>query len=230
MATAKKGNKTNQHKKGAKSKKKKDNTSLFTKFLLVLVALAMVVAAFLFTVNKFNITNTSFKREKNNTKTEVVVKKEEKKSTPKPAEKTVTKVETKTPSENKTTKPVETKVETSTKPIDAKEKTAELKQEFKETKTMTGSWHSSEQGAFLTMDEYGYRIDFSNVHASKPITGNYRIENNLIVFSSDGNECGKEDGTYRINFFKKNISLTCKSDNCTNRRNILEADWEWLEY
>ena len=143
--------------------------------------------------------------------------------------KPIEKVETK--DEYKTQKPTENKiVETSTKPIDAKEKTTVLKNEFKEAKAMSGSWQSSEQGAFLTMDEYGYRIDFANVHASKPITGNYRIENNLIIFSSDSSDCENEDGTYRINFFKKNISLTCKSDNCVNRRNILEADWEWLEY
>ena len=80
------------------------------------------------------------------------------------------------------------------------------------------------------MDEYGYRIDFSNVHAAKPITGSYTIENNLITFTSDGKECDGKDGTYRINFYKKDFSLTCKKDECTDRRNILEADWEWLEY
>ncbi len=224
MATTKKGKKTSSQKKGAKSKKKKGSASLFIKFLLVLLALAMVAAAFLFTASKFNLTNTNFNDETNKTNTKTIVK-EENKNIVKPIEK----VETK--DEYKTQKPTENKiVETSTKPIDAKEKTTVLKNEFKEAKTMSGSWQSSEQGAFLTMDEYGYRIDFANVHASKPITGNYRIENNLIIFSSDSSDCENEDGTYRINFFKKNISLTCKSDNCVNRRNILEADWEWLEY
>ncbi len=226
MAAAKKGKK----KSGSKGKKKSGNSSFFTKFILVLLVLAMIVAAILFTLNNFNIKEIRINNNENDAKTEIVVKKDENKSTTKPSEKTKTTVETKAKSESKTEKPAEIKVETSTKPLDTKEKTAELKQEVKEAKTMTGSWHSSEQGAFLTMDEYGYRIDFSNVHASKPITGNYRIENNLIVFSSDGSECGKKEGTYRINFFKKNISLTCKSDDCTDRRNILEADWEWLEY
>ena len=114
--------------------------------------------------------------------------------------------------------------------VNAEEKTAALKQEVKESKTMSGSWQSSEQGAFLTMDKYGYRIDFANVHASKPITGSYFIENNLVTFTSDGDECYDSDGTYRITFYKKNISLTCKNDDCTDRKNILEADWEWLEY
>ena len=114
--------------------------------------------------------------------------------------------------------------------VNAEEKTAVLKQEVKESKTMSGSWQSSEQGAFLTMDKYGYRIDFANVHASKPITGSYFIENNLVTFTSDGDECYDSDGTYRITFYKKNISLTCKNDDCTDRKNILEADWEWLEY
>lgn len=226
MAAAKKGKK----KSGSKGKKKSGNSSFFTKFILVLLVLAMIVAAILFTLNNFNIKEIRINNNENDAKTEIVVKKDENKSTTKPSEKTKTTVETKAKSESKTEKPAEIKVETSTKPLDTKEKTAELKQEVKEAKTMTGSWHSSEQGAFLTMDEYGYRIDFSNVHASKPITGNYRIENNLIVFSSDDSECGKKEGTYRINFFKKNISLTCKSDDCTDRRNILEADWEWLEY
>jgi hypothetical protein len=162
------------------------------------------------------------------------------KAKPKTQTKTQDKAQSKTTTKSEVKKPAESKVvntntntntnTSSSKGKSTKEKTAELKQEVKVEKTMTGSWHSSEQGAFLTMDEFGYRIDFSNVHASKPITGNYRIENNLIIFSSDGSECKGEDGTYRINFFKKNISLTCKSDDCTNRRNILEADWEWLEY
>jgi hypothetical protein len=177
--------------------------------MLTLLLIAVFAGAIFYTLNNFSKTKTT---------------------TP-TISKTSTKVTTPTTNTNPAPTPAPSKVQT---PAPSKasneEKTAELKQEFKELKTMTGSWHSSEQGAFLTMDEYGYRIDFSNVHASKPITGNYRIENNLIVFTSDGSECKNEDGTYRINFFKKNISLTCKSDNCVNRRNILEADWEWLEY
>ena len=104
------------------------------------------------------------------------------------------------------------------------------KKESNELKTLSGCWVSSEQGAFLTMDVYGYRIDFSNVAASRPITGNYYIENNLITFVGDDDDCGETEGTYRITFYKKNISLNCKNDDCKDRRNLLETDWEWVEY
>lgn len=209
MATAKKGKKSSKPKSGSKKKKNNNKMNFFSKFMLILLLIAVFAGAIFYTLNNFSKTKTT---------------------TP-TISKTSTKVTTPTTNTKPDPTPAPSKVQTPT-PSKAsnEEKTAELKQEFKELKTMTGSWHSSEQGAFLTMDEYGYRIDFSNVHASKPITGNYRIENNLIVFTSDGSECKNEDGTYRINFFKKNISLTCKSDNCVNRRNILEADWEWLEY
>jgi hypothetical protein len=80
----------------------------------------------------------------------------------------------------------------------------------------------------LTLDEYGYRIDFFGVDASKPITGNYSIEKNLIIFTNDDGEC-KDSGTYRITFYKNNFSLIAKDDDCNSRRNILEADWEWIE-
>jgi hypothetical protein len=209
MATTKKGKKSSKPKSGSKKKKSNNKMNFFSKFMLILLLIAVFAGAIFYTLNNFSKTKTT---------------------TP-TISKTSTKVTTPTTNTKPDPTPAPSKVQT---PAPSKasneEKTAELKQEFKELKTMTGSWHSSEQGAFLTMDEYGYRIDFSNVHASKPITGNYRIENNLIIFSSDGSECKGEDGTYRINFFKKNISLTCKSDDCTNRRNILEADWEWLEY
>ena len=223
MATAKKGKKSSKAKSGSKGKKNNNNMSSFSKFMMILLFLAVLVGAVLYTLKNFNIKS----GKSNDFKQEVTSKINNVKEN-------IAKAETKVKEDVKEEVKAET-VETeyttnSTKPINTKEKTAELKQEVKESKTMTGSWHSSEQGAFLTMDEYGYRIDFSNVHASKPITGDYRIDNNLIVFSSDGKECGKEEGTYRINFFKKNISLTCKNDNCTNRKNILEADWEWLEY
>ena len=201
MATAKKGKKSSKPKSGSKKKKSNNKMNFFSKFMLTLLLIAVFAGAIFYTLNNFSKTKTT---------------------TP-----TISKTSTKVTTPTTNTKPDPTPAPSK---ASNEEKTAELKQEFKELKTMTGSWHSSEQGAFLTMDEYGYRIDFSNVHASKPITGNYRIENNLIVFTSDGSECKNEDGTYRINFFKKNISLTCKSDNCVNRRNILEADWEWLEY
>ena len=213
MATAQKGKKNSKQKKGSKGKKKSGNYSIFTKFMLVLLAFAMVAAAVLFTLNNFNIKKTNVRNERNDTKTELTVKKEELKKADKPTEKP--KAETDVPQKQ------EEKKESST--------SKDIKKEFKELKTLTGCWLSSEQGAFITIDEYGYRIDYSNVDAGRPMTGNYFIENNLITFTTDGNEC-EDDGTYRITFYKKDMSLSCKNDNCIDRRNVLEADWKWVEY
>ncbi len=212
MTTAKKGKKTSSPKKGAKTKKKKSNSGFFTKFLLIFIVLSLIAAAVLFTLKNFNIDITKVEKEKDIVKTEILANEAKTKSD---------KIEVKTEQKNETSTPQKQ---------DAPKEDKEIKKEFKELKTLKGCWHSTEQGAFITIDEYGYRIDFSNVDASKPMTGNYFIENNLITFTSDGNECGGLDGTYRVTFYKKNISLSCKNDECTDRRNVLEADWEWVEY
>ena len=212
MATAKKGKKTSSTKKSAKTKKKKANSGFFTKFLLIFIVLSLIAAAVLFTLKNFNIDITKVENEKDIIKTEILAYDAKTKSD---------KVEVKTEQKNETSV---------TQKQDAPQEAKEIKKEFKELKTLNGCWHSTEQGAFITIDEYGYRIDFSNVDASKPMTGNYFIENNLITFTSDGNECDGLDGTYRVTFYKKNISLSCKNDECTDRRNVLEADWEWVEY
>lgn len=212
MATAKKGKKTSSTKKSAKTKKKKANSGFFTKFLLIFIVLSLIAAAVLFTLKNFNIDITKVENEKDIIKTEILAYDAKTKSD---------KVEVKTEQKNETSV---------TQKQDAPQEAKEIKKEFKELKTLNGCWHSTEQGAFITIDEYGYRIDFSNVDASKPMTGNYFIENNLITFTSDGNECDGLDGTYRVTFYKKNISLSCKNDECTDRRNILEAEWEWVEY
>lgn len=212
MATAKKGKKTSSPKKSTKTKKKKANSGFFTKFLLIFIVLSLIAAAVLFTLKNFNIDITKVEKEKDIIKTEILANDAKTKSD---------KVEVKTEQKNETSV---------TQKQDAPQEAKEIKKEFKELKTLNGCWHSTEQGAFITIDEYGYRIDFSNVDASKPMTGNYFIENNLITFTSDGNECDGLDGTYRVTFYKKNISLSCKNDECTDRRNVLEADWEWVEY
>ncbi len=214
MATAQKGKKKGKQKKGAKGKKNSGNTGFFTKLILVILALSLVATAIFFTLNNFNIDKTNAKNESEGAKTETVAKKEDVKNVEKTTEKTETKTETSAPQKQ------ETKKESAD--------TKEIK-ESNELKTLSGCWLSSEQGAFITIDEYGYRIDFSNVDAGRPMTGNYLIENNLITFISDGNEC-EDDGVYRIIFYKKNISLSCKNDDCTERRNVLEADWEWVEF
>ncbi len=212
MAAAKKGKKTSSSKKSSKGRKKSGNSNFFMSFMLILLVLAMIATAVFLTLNNFNIN----KNDKSQITKEVVIKKEENKNVSKPM-----------------AKPAETKKDDSKKETVKKEKVEPKKEEpKKESQRLTnlsGCWLSNEQGAFITLDQYGYRIDFSNVDASKPLTGNYYIENNLIVFTTDGNECKGTEGTYRITFYKKNFSLICKDDDCTSRRNILEADWEWVE-
>lgn len=232
MAAAKKGKKTSKPKSGSKKKKTNNNMNFFMKFMLVLLLLAVLAGAVFYTLKNFNAADSgqqsAVSGQQSNDKG-LMANDERQKANDKGlmtnGEGQKANVESKKP-EAKSKQPT---VNSQTK-VNAEEKTAVLKQEVKESKTMSGSWQSSEQGAFLTMDKYGYRIDFANVHASKPITGSYFIENNLVTFTSDGDECYDSDGTYRITFYKKNISLTCKNDNCTDRKNILEADWEWLEY
>ena len=239
MAAAKKGKKTSKPKSGSKKKKTNNNMSFFMKFMLVLLLIAVLAGAVFYTLKNFNAADSSQQSAVSSQQSAVSGQQCNDKGLMANDERQKAKgegqrandegqranVESKKP-EAKSQQPT---VNSQTK-VNAEEKTAVLKQEVKESKTMSGSWQSSEQGAFLTMDKYGYRIDFANVHASKPITGSYFIENNLVTFTSDGDECYDSDGTYRITFYKKNISLTCKNDDCTDRKNILEADWEWLEY
>ena len=239
MAAAKKGKKTSKPKSGSKKKKTNNNMNFFMKFMLVLLLLAVLAGAVFYALKNFNAADSS-QRSAVSSQQSAVSSQQSAVSGQQSNDKGLmandkglmtngegqkANVESKKP-EAKSQQPT---VNSQTK-VNAEEKTAVLKQEVKESKTMSGSWQSSEQGAFLTMDKYGYRIDFANVHASKPITGSYFIENNLVTFTSDGDECYDSDGTYRITFYKKNISLTCKNDDCTDRKNILEADWEWMEY
>ena len=246
MAAAKKGKKTSKPKSGSKKKKTNNNMNFFMKFMLVLLLLAVLAGAVFYTLKNFNAADSGQRSAVSGQQSAVsgqqsndkgLMANDERQKANDERQKAKgegqrandegqkANVESKKP-EAKSQQPT---VNSQTK-VNAEEKTAVLKQEVKESKTMSGSWQSSEQGAFLTMDKYGYRIDFANVHASKPITGSYFIENNLVTFTSDGDECYDSDGTYRITFYKKNISLTCKNDDCTDRKNILEADWEWLEY
>ncbi len=225
MAEAKKGKKTGAAKKGSKPKKKsnkKVSLNFFSKIMLTLLLIAVIACAIFLTLSNFN---SNEKKVKVTPKQEVSIKQDDN------AKKNDNKVKSKDKKETKTEIKKETKTEkkTEVKKEESKLPETEPKKEFKELKTLNGCWLSSEQGASLTMDDYGYRIDFFGVDASKPITGNYSIENNLIVFTSDGSDCNGVDGSYRITFYKKNISLICKDDKCSSRRNILEADWEWIE-
>ena len=230
MATTEKAKKAAKPKKGSKGKKKtKKNSSMnfFSKIMMALLFISIITIAVFLIAGNFK------KDDDGKPKTELSLESKKK-----------SKIE----NESKTETKVEIKKETSVKEIQketikeepkketAKTETEVKKQETKtqksesesKSKTLSGSWLSSEQGASLTLDEYGYRIDFFGVDASKPMTGNYTIEKNLIVFTSDDKDC-KGSGTYRITFYKENFSLIAKDDECTQRRNILEADWEWIE-
>lgn len=224
MAEAKKGKKTGAAKKGSKPKKKsakKVSLNFFSKIMLTLLLIAVIACAIFMTLSNFN---NKEKKVKEKPKQEVSIKHDNKKKSDKDV-KTEVKIEDKkeTKTEVKSDKKTEVKKEESKLPE------TEHKKEFKELKTLNGCWLSNEQGASITIDDYGYRIDFFGVDASKPITGNYSIEKNLIVFTSDGSDCNGVEGSYRITFYKKNISLICIDDKCSSRKSILEADWEWIE-
>ena len=222
MAAAKKGKKTSKSKKSSTSKKKGNKLNFFSKLILVLLTAAVIITAVFLTLSNFNINKDKTPM------TEVSIKDTEKET------KDTKKETTRQNKEEVKPKPKEEKQQTPA--TDVKEEknpqekvTTDLKKDFKETKILNGCWLSSEQGASLTIDEYGYRIDFFGVDASKPISGDYHFKNNLIIFTSDDNICGKAEGSYRITFYKNNFSLICKDDDCSSRRNILEADWEWME-
>lgn len=211
MATTKKGKKTSKPKKGSKPKKKsKKNNSMgfFGKFMLSILLLAILLIGVLIVVKNINLNNTLNK----DVKTEVVVKN------------TNIDTDTDTGTDTKSTANSQKPIANSQQP-----KANSQKQKANSQESISGSWLSSEQGASLTIDNYGYRIDFFGVDASAPMTGMIIIEDNKISFISNGRDCKNEEGSYKITFNKKNIRLVCKKDDCTKRRNILEADWEWME-
>lgn len=222
MAAAKKGKKTSKTKKATSNKKKGNNVNFFSKLMLILLTVAVIIIAVFLTLSNFNIN-----KDKTH-KAEVSIKYTEKET------KDTEKVTSRQNKDKVTPIPEEEKQQTPVTEVKEENKQQEkiatdLKNEVKEAKVLNGCWLSSEQGASLTIDEYGYRIDFFNVDASKPITGDYRFDKNLIIFNSDGDVCSKIEGSYRITFYKNNFSLICKDDDCSIRRNILEADWEWME-
>ena len=231
MATTEKAKKAAKPQKGSKGKKKtKKNTSMnfFSKIMMALLFISIItIAVFLVAGN--------FKKDDNDKpKTELSFESKKKSKTEKES-KTETKVEVKGKTSvkeiQKDCEKKEPKKETAKTEIEVKkQETKEQKQKSEsKSKTLSGSWLSSEQGASLTLDEYGYRIDFSGIDASEPITGKYSVEGNQIIFLNDNSGCKGIEGTYRITFDKKNISLDCKDDECKERRNVLETEWEWIE-
>ena len=229
MATTKKGKKTSKPKKGSKPKKKsKKNNSMgfFGKFMLSILLLAILLIGVLIVAKNINLNNTLNK----DVKTEVVVKNTNIDTNTDTDTDTDTDTKSTANSQQPKVKSQKSKDE-SQKPIanSQKPKANSQKPKVNSQESISGSWLSSEQGASLTIDNYGYRIDFFGVDASAPMTGMIIIEDNKISFISNGRDCKNEEGSYKITFNKKNIRLVCKKDDCTKRRNILEADWEWME-
>lgn len=236
MEAAKKGKKTAKPKKGGNGKKKtKKNNSMnfFSKIMLALLFISVITIAVFLIAGNFKTNNNDKQKTELSFESKKEVKKEKKSKTENEVKEKTSAKEIQKETEKKDNKKENSKTETEvkkqetpTQKTESKSK-SESKSESK-SQTLSGSWLSSEQGASLTLDEYGYRIDFFGVDASKPMTGNYSIEKNLIVFTSDDGDC-KGSGTYRITFYKDNFSLIAKDDECSSRRNILEADWEWIE-
>ena len=229
MEKAKKGKKTATPKKGTKGKKKgKNNGSMnfFSKIMLALLFISVITIAVFLIAGNFKINNNDKPKTELSLDNKKELKKEEKSQTENKEETSAKEIQKDT--DKKEPKKENVITENEVKKQEPKTQKSESKSKS-ESKTLSGSWLSSEQGASLTLDEYGYRIDFFGVDASKPITGNYSIEKNLIIFTSDDSDCNGLDGTYRITFYKKDFSLIAKDDKCSSRRNILEADWEWIE-
>ena len=227
MEKAKKGKKTAKPKKATKGKKKgKNNGSMnfFSKIMLALLFISVITIAVFLIAGNFKTNNNDKPKTELSLDNKKELKKEEKSQTENKEETSAKEIQKDT--DKKEPKKENVITETEVKKQEPKTQKSESESE---SKTLSGSWLSSEQGASLTLDEYGYRIDFFGVDASKPITGNYSIEKNLIIFTSDDSDCNGLDGTYRITFYKKNFSLIAKDDDCSSRRNILEADWEWIE-
>ena len=224
MEAAKKGKKTSKPKKGSKTKKKsKKNNSMnfFTKFMLIILLLAILTASV------FILLKTTSQQDNKSTS---VVKTESRKDA-KTESRKVAETESRKVAETESRKVAETeshKVAETESRKDVKTE-SDLKKTFKEQQNISGSWLSTEQGASLTIDNYGYRIDFFGIDASAPMTGMIIIKDNSINFISDGRDCKNEEGSYKLTFDKKNIRLVCKKDECVKRRNILEASWEWIE-
>ena len=95
--------------------------------------------------------------------------------------------------------------------------------------SITGTWMSTTGGAFLTMGNNEYRLDFMGVDSDKPIIGTYSVSGDLITFVNKQDPCKDVEGKYEVRFNKQEIGFKCKSDECTKRKATLPTEWEWLD-
>lgn len=196
-------------KKKSGSKKKKPGNTI-TK--LIVIIFVLILAVFLiFSVFRQSGNTHKVERAKEQ-KVKVVEKEAEKKvETPKVEEKV----------EEKKVKKEETKAD----------KKAEKKAEETKIveKSITGTWQSTTGGAFLTMGNNEYRLDFMGIDSDKPIIGTYSVDGDLITFRNKKDPCIDVKGLYEVRFDKNEIGFKCKSDDCTKRKATLPTEWEWLD-
>ena len=129
---------------------------------------------------------------------------------------------------------VKEEVKEEVKAEDKAEEQISKKEEKKaaETKTVeqsiTGKWMSTTGGAFLTMGNNKYKIDFMGVDIGKPIEGTYTVSGDIITFVNKEDPCKDVTGVYEVSFDKQEIGFKYKSDECTKRKAVLPTEWEWL--
>lgn len=95
-------------------------------------------------------------------------------------------------------------------------------------KYIEGCWLSFSEGSSLTMKKNTYRIDFSGVESSEPIEGKYKLEKDIVTFTTTDGPCEKVIGKYRVKLVGEDIKFVCKSDDCLKRKNALVSEWEWF--
>lgn len=226
MAT-KKAKKTS---KSNKKRKKNNSSNIFSKVIVILLLLSVLVAASIMAF--YQIKNNIKQKDKKVEEHEeiVIVKQEDIKETSSDVKPSSSDNE---PSqEEKKPHQEDIVISQDKKEIvkdDNDDEIIDIKDTFKKKQTINGFWLSMNQSASLTMDEYGYRIDYFGIDASMPMTGKYEIEGKQLIFTSDDEVCKNEKGIYKITFSDKNIILRCKSDECNKRKNVMEAEWEWIE-
>lgn len=208
-------------KKKGGSKKRKSN-SFITKLIVIIFVL---ILAFFLIFSVFKQVSKTPKAEKPTTQ---LIDKQGKGDT-KPADKP--KVEETVKPDEKSEVKAEVKAEDKTDNTDNKSEKAEEK--AKETKvvekSITGTWQSTTGGAFLTMGNNEYRLDFMGVEMDQPIIGTYTVDGDLITFINKKDPCKDVKGLYEVKFNKQEIGFKCKSDDCTKRKATLPTEWEWLD-
>lgn len=94
--------------------------------------------------------------------------------------------------------------------------------------SISGKWMSTTGGAFLTMGNNSYTIDFMGVDGGKQINGTYSVDGDIITMVNTEDPCKDVIGIYEVKFDNQEIGFKCKSDDCTKRKAVLPTEWSWL--